>query len=85
MARAAEDLLREIARIESDIEELLDYRGQLQTPRPELDRWARFKRVLEYVLAAKQIERHLRCLRLELQIAHDSLQNLQKAEHQRSV
>ena len=84
MARA-EDLLREIARIESDIEELLDYRRQLETPNPELNGWARFKRALEGVLAAKQIERHLRCLRLELEVAYDSYQSLEKAEHQRSV
>ncbi len=83
MARA-EDLLREIARIESDIEELLDYRHQIETPDPELNRWSRFKRDLEYVLATKQIERHLRCLKLELEVAYDSYQSLEKAEHQRS-
>lgn len=81
MSKAAEDLLREIARIEGEIEELLDYRGHLETPDPALTRWARFLRGLEHVLAARQIERHLRCLRLELQLANDSYrQCLERAE-----
>lgn len=84
MARA-EDLLQEIARIESDIEELLDYRDQLENPDPGLHGWGRLKWALEHVLASRQIERHLRCLKLELEIAHDSQRSLERAEQRRSV
>ncbi len=72
----AEDMLREIARIESHIQELLDYRSGLEAhTRAASGWWARCKSYIKLILLRKQIEVHLRCLRLELEKAHEKAHN----------
>jgi hypothetical protein len=76
-----EDFLREIARIESDIEELLEYRDEIRAHNRAARGWARCKSSLRLLLVSKQIEQHLRYLRLQRELAHESYQSLKNAEH----
>ena len=74
----AEDLLNEIARIEKDIDDLLEYRSGLFADGPALTGWpamvARFKRRMD----ARQVQRHLQYLRLERETAYHTYETLDK-------
>ena len=81
MNAGSEDILREIAHIEKDIEELLGYRSEMEARhRAAIGWWARYKAGLQYVLVKRQVENHLRYLKLQRRIAEDSLQELEKAD-----
>ncbi len=78
---SSEHFLREIARIEGDIEELMAYRAELEAHnRAASGWWARYKSGLRIVMVRRQIENHLRFLKLEREIAYDSYRNLEREE-----
>ncbi len=76
---SSEHLLREIARIEADIEELVAYRAEIKAHnRAASGWWARYKSGLRVIMVRRQIENHLRFLRLEREMAYDSYRNLER-------
>lgn len=77
-----EELLREIAGIERDIEELLDYRSGLSVRDPALKGWPGFVSSFRRRMASRQALRHLQYLRLAREIAHSSYEDLNKADLQ---
>lgn len=78
---SSEHFLREIARIEDDIEELLAYRAELQAHSEAASGWwARYKCGLKIVMTRRQIENHLRFLRLERELAYESCRKLEGEE-----
>lgn len=74
----SEELSEDIIRIEGDIQELLDYRAEIDQYKRGVRGWARFVIGLKFLLVARQIERHLVYLRLEHRIAQDALRESQK-------
>lgn len=74
----SENLLKDIARLEKDIEDLLEYRSELLAGGPALTGWAAFVSGFKRRMAARQALRHLQYLRLEREIAHRSYENLNK-------
>jgi hypothetical protein len=74
----SDELLRDIARIEKEIEELLDYRASLFVRNPSLTGWSRFVAGFQSRMAARQALRHLQYLRLEREIANHTYENLDK-------
>lgn len=78
---SSEHFPREIARIEDDIEELLAYRAELEAhSRAASGWWARYKCGLKVVMTRRQIENHLRFLRLEREQAYESCRKLETDE-----
>lgn len=75
----SEKLSEDIARIEDDIQELLDYRTEIDEYKQSVQGWARFVVSLKLLLVARQIERHLVFLKLERRIAQDTLRELEEA------
>lgn len=73
-----EELLEQIARAESDIQELLEYKSEVDLHKQSVRGWARFIASLKLLLVARQIERHLVYLKLQRRIARDSYERLQK-------
>lgn len=73
-----DESLREIARIEKDIEELLEYRATLFDRGRTITGWAGFVGGLKLRLDCRQIQRHLQYLRLKLDVARHAHENLQK-------
>lgn len=78
----SEETLREITRLQSDIEELRDYRAGLIAHQEEAVGWARFTGRLRLMMIARQIQRHLHYLNLQLELAQESYQKLQDAAQQ---
>jgi hypothetical protein len=78
--RRPEELVKEINRVEKDIQDLLDYRTEVNEHRRSVRGWARFVVELKLLLVARQIERHLVFLKLELKIAQNELGELEGAE-----
>lgn len=79
----ADEILREIARIEKDIEDLLEYRAGLFANGTALTGWAGFVAGFKRRFACRQILRHLQYLRLELETARHSYEVLLKKTRQR--
>lgn len=73
-----EDLLREIARIDKDIEDLLEYRAGLFADVPALTGWSTFVAGFKRRMAARQAQRHLQYLRLQRETAHHTYESLNK-------
>lgn len=80
-----EELLEQVARIEGEIRELLDYRSEVNLHKRSVRGWARFVASLKLLLVARQIERHLVYLKLQRRIAQDSYDRLQKAGGDKAV
>ena len=80
-----EELLREIARIEQDIEELLDYRSGLLVKKPGLSGWPGFVAAFRSRTAARQALRHIQYLRLAREIAYSSYEDFSKKEQRDSA
>ncbi len=76
---APEKLSEDLIRIEGDIQELLDYRTEIDQRKRSVRGWARFVISLKLLLVARQIERHLVFLKLERRIAQDTLRELEEA------
>ncbi|MGF1471577.1 MAG: hypothetical protein ACFB50_07545 [Rubrobacteraceae bacterium] len=70
--------MEEIAEIEGDIQELLDYKTEVQIHKESVRGWGRFIASLKLLLVARQIERHLVYLKLQRRIAQDSYDRLRK-------
>ncbi len=79
-----EETLREIARLQSDMEELRDYKAELIARQEEAAGWARFTGRLRFMMLARQIQRHLHYLNLQLDLAQTNYQRLQDAAEKRS-
>lgn len=77
-----EETLREITRLQSDIEELRDYRAELIAHQERAAGWARFTGRLKFMMLARQIQRHLLYLNLQLELAQESYRKLQEATQQ---
>lgn len=77
-----EELLQEIAKIEKELEELLDYRAGLFVKDPTLTGWAGFVAAFRRRMAARQALRHLQYLRLAREIAYSSYEDHNKANQQ---
>lgn len=83
---SSEQFPREIARIEDDIEELLAYRAELEAhSRAASGWWARYKCGLKVVMTRRQIENHLRFLRLEREQAYESHRASERDERSSST
>jgi hypothetical protein len=80
-----EELLKQIAQAEADIQELLDYSAEVNLHKSSVKGWKRFIASLKMMLVARQIRRHLVYLKLQRRIAQNSYDRLQKAEGQNPV
>ncbi|MGB3683830.1 MAG: hypothetical protein WA990_15245 [Rubrobacteraceae bacterium] len=82
----SQDLLSDIARIEKEIEDLLEYRSELFMGGPALTGWAAFVAGFKRRMASRQALRHLQYLRLEREIANNSYETyLSKASRRNSA
>ena len=80
-----EELLQEIARIEREIEELLDYRSGLLVKEPGLSGWPGFVAAFHRRTAARQALRHLQYLRLAREIAYGSYEDFSNKQQRDSA
>ena len=78
-----EELLEQIARIEADIQELLDYSAEVNLHKASVTGWKRFIASLKLLLVARQIRRHLVYLKLQRRVAQDAYDRLQNAASQK--
>lgn len=79
------ELLDEIARLEREIEELLDYRSGLFVKDPGLTGWPGFVAAFRRRTAARQALRHIQYLRLAREIAYGSYEDFCKKEYRNTV
>ncbi len=79
----AEDLLLEIARIEKDIEDVLEYRAGLFADGPALTGWSALIAGVRRRMDARQAQRHLQYLRLERDTAYHSYETLNETTRRR--
>ena len=80
-----EELLEEIAKIEADIQELLDYKTEVDLHKSSVKGWAHFIASLKMLLVARQIRRHLVYLKFQRRVAQDTYDRQQNAASQELV
>lgn len=77
-----DNILRKIAGIEEEIEELLDYRSKMEGHhRDAAGWWPRYKASMQYILIRRQVENHLRYLRFERRLAQESYKRQEGNAH----
>lgn len=80
----SEEMLRQIAALEKELENTIDYRNEIDprnwTTGVKIGVWQKFR----YRFAARQIQRHLQYLRLQISLTQDSLERVKETERRKA-
>ena len=79
-----EEMLRQIAELEKELEDTIDYRNSIDPRNLTTGVKIGVMSKLRYRFAARQIQRHLQYLRLQLALTQDSLEKARELERRRT-
>ena len=78
-----EQMLRQIAELEKELEDTLDYRDSIDPRNLMTGAKIGVMSKLRYRFAARQIQRHLQYLRLQISLTQDSLEKARELERRK--